>query len=134
MSGLDYSGCACSSPRNSPEQPGHDKSTSVLAFRSTISVAPAERAPHQSRHVVHVLLRILLDRLRAERRWIYRPQHGDDPGAVDPNLDYAREPRITVTFILEPSACGTKLIVAETGFEQVSAARSEKMHADNSQC
>jgi len=39
------------------------------------------------------------------------------PGAVDPAVDYSREPRTTVTFVLEPSGGGTRLTVSETGFD-----------------
>ena len=55
------------------------------------------------------------------------------PGAVDPAVDYSREPQTTVTFTLEPSAAGTRLSVAETGFDQVALARRAKVYADNSQ-
>src|SRR5215831_6004243 len=49
------------------------------------------------------------------------------PGAVDPAVDYSKEPRTTVTFTLEPSGAGTKLSVAETGFDQVSLERRAKV-------
>ncbi len=72
-----------------------------------------------------------------------RPVRGDDPptrfawqwhpGAVDPNVDYSREPRTTVTFTLEPTAKGTRLSVAETGFDAISLARRAKVYGDNSQ-
>jgi uncharacterized protein YndB with AHSA1/START domain len=55
------------------------------------------------------------------------------PGAVDPAVDYSREPQTTVTFTLEPSAAGTRLSVAETGFDQVALTRRAKVYADNSQ-
>ena len=55
------------------------------------------------------------------------------PGAVDPKVDYSREPRTTVTFTLEPSATGTRLSVAETGFDAVSLTRRAKVYGDNSQ-
>jgi uncharacterized protein YndB with AHSA1/START domain len=55
------------------------------------------------------------------------------PGAVDPTVDYSREPQTTVTFTLEPSAGGTRLSVAETGFDQVALTRRAKVYADNSQ-
>ena len=48
-------------------------------------------------------------------------------------MDYSREPRTTVTFTLEPSGAGTRLSVAETGFEEISLARRAKVYADNSQ-
>jgi uncharacterized protein YndB with AHSA1/START domain len=55
------------------------------------------------------------------------------PGEVDPAIDYSREPRTTVTFTLEPTAVGTRLSVAETGFDEISLARRAKAHADNTQ-
>ena len=55
------------------------------------------------------------------------------PGEVDPNFDYSREPRTTVTFTLEPSESGTRLSVAETGFNEISLARRAKAYKDNSQ-
>jgi uncharacterized protein YndB with AHSA1/START domain len=55
------------------------------------------------------------------------------PGEVDPNVNYAREPRTTVTFTLEPSEGGTLLTVSETGFDAISLARRAKVYKDNSQ-
>jgi len=54
------------------------------------------------------------------------------PGAVDPNVDYSREPRTTVTFTLEPCETGTRLTVTETGFDEISLARRAKVFQDNS--
>jgi uncharacterized protein YndB with AHSA1/START domain len=55
------------------------------------------------------------------------------PGAIDPAVDYSKEPWTTVTFTLEPSGGGTRLSVAETGFDEVSLARRAKVFKDNSQ-
>jgi uncharacterized protein YndB with AHSA1/START domain len=55
------------------------------------------------------------------------------PGEVDPAVDYSKEPLTTVTFTLEPSGPGTRLSVAETGFDEISLARRAKVHADNAQ-
>ena len=55
------------------------------------------------------------------------------PGAVDPKVDYSKEPTTTVTFTLEPTARGTKVTVSETGFDALSLERRAKAHADNSQ-
>ena len=55
------------------------------------------------------------------------------PGAVDPNLDYSREPRTTVTFTMEPTAEGTRLSVSETGFNEISLERRAKVFEDNTQ-
>ena len=54
------------------------------------------------------------------------------PGAVDPAVDYSREPWTTVTFTLEPSGRGTRLSVSETGFNEISLSRRAKVFADNS--
>jgi uncharacterized protein YndB with AHSA1/START domain len=55
------------------------------------------------------------------------------PGAVDPGVDYSREPWTTVTFTLEPSGKGTRLSVSETGFTEISLARRAKVYSDNNQ-
>jgi uncharacterized protein YndB with AHSA1/START domain len=55
------------------------------------------------------------------------------PGEVDPSRDYTRDPRTTVTFTLEPSGQGTRLSVAETGFDALGLERRAKAYADNSQ-
>lgn len=55
-----------------------------------------------------------------------------NPGAVDPKIDYSREPKTTVTFTLEPSPAGTRLTVSEKGFEQISLERRAKVFEDNS--
>ena len=55
------------------------------------------------------------------------------PGDIDPAVDYSQESRTTVTFTLEPSGQGTRVRVAETGFDEISLARRAKVHADNTQ-
>jgi uncharacterized protein YndB with AHSA1/START domain len=54
------------------------------------------------------------------------------PGEADASVDYSREPRTTVTFTLEPAGKGTRLSVAETGFDEISLTRRAKVHGDNS--
>lgn len=55
------------------------------------------------------------------------------PGAIDLAVDYSQEPRTTVSFTLEPSERGTRLSVAETGFDRIALARRAKVYQDNSQ-
>jgi uncharacterized protein YndB with AHSA1/START domain len=55
------------------------------------------------------------------------------PGAVDPKTDYSREPQTTVTFTLEPSGRGTRLSLAETGFDEIALERRANVYADNTQ-
>jgi hypothetical protein len=53
------------------------------------------------------------------------------PGAIDPAVDYSREPRTRVTFTLEPAGGGTRLRLSETGFTAVALARRAKVFGDN---
>jgi uncharacterized protein YndB with AHSA1/START domain len=55
------------------------------------------------------------------------------PGAVDPTVDYSKEFRTTVTFTLHPMEGGTRVSLAETGFNEVSLARRAKVFGDNNQ-
>jgi len=55
------------------------------------------------------------------------------PGEIDPAIEYSREPQTTVVFTLEATERGTRLSVAETGFDQIDLARRAKAFADNSQ-
>ncbi len=55
------------------------------------------------------------------------------PSAVDPAVDYSKEPWTTVTFTLEPNGTGTRLNMSETGFNELSLARRAKAYADNTQ-
>ena len=41
------------------------------------------------------------------------------PAAVDPKIDYSKEPATLVEFRLEPTATGTLLVVTESGFEKI---------------
>jgi uncharacterized protein YndB with AHSA1/START domain len=55
------------------------------------------------------------------------------PGAIDPGVDYSTEPPTTVTFTLEPFKGGTRLSIAETGFDQIPLSRRAKVFGDNTQ-
>lgn len=41
------------------------------------------------------------------------------PGAVDPDVDYTKEPRTLVTFALEERPDGTLLTITESGFDSI---------------
>ena len=55
------------------------------------------------------------------------------PGEVDSKVDYSREARTTVTFELEPAGTGTRIILSETGFDEIALERRAKVFKDNSQ-
>jgi len=45
------------------------------------------------------------------------------PYAVDPNMDYSKEPSTLVEFSLEKTAAGTLLVLAESGFDKIPSNR-----------
>jgi uncharacterized protein YndB with AHSA1/START domain len=45
------------------------------------------------------------------------------PNAVDPDVDYSREPPTLVEFRLEPTANGTRLDIVESGFDALPSHR-----------
>jgi uncharacterized protein YndB with AHSA1/START domain len=55
------------------------------------------------------------------------------PGEVEGGIDYSREARTTVTFTLEPSERGTRVVLSETGFDEIALTRRAKVYKDNSQ-
>jgi uncharacterized protein YndB with AHSA1/START domain len=48
------------------------------------------------------------------------------PYAVDPNIEYSKEPPTLVEFRLEKTATGTLLTVTESGFDKIPAARRDE--------
>jgi uncharacterized protein YndB with AHSA1/START domain len=53
------------------------------------------------------------------------------PFAVDPKIDYAKEPTTLVEFVLEEAAGGTRLTITESGFDQIPLDRRAKAFAAN---
>lgn len=45
------------------------------------------------------------------------------PYAVDPDVDYSKEPSTLVEFTLEPTSAGTRLTIVESGFDALPAGR-----------
>lgn len=67
----------------------------------------------------HVALEMEVVQMEAERLFSFRWH----PYAVDPEVDYSKEPRTLVEFSLEEIASGTALRVTESGFDQLPAGR-----------
>jgi uncharacterized protein YndB with AHSA1/START domain len=67
----------------------------------------------------HIVCEILIERAEPERLFSFRWH----PYAIDPEIDYAKEPTTLVEFQLEESGEGTLLKVIESGFDQVPADR-----------
>ncbi len=53
------------------------------------------------------------------------------PGAVDPSLDYSKEPTTLVVFELEEAPGGTMLTITESGFDKIPLERRARAFAGN---
>lgn len=62
---------------------------------------------------------IRVDRMESPRRFSFRWH----PFAVDPGIDYSKEPMTLVTFELEETSDGTLLTISESGFDRIPVAR-----------
>jgi len=93
-------------------------------------IAPGNEVWMTSVHPDHGGMRFVVRfvELTPPRRFVWQWH----PGKVDPSVDYSKEPWTTVTFTLEPIAAGTRLSVAETGFDEISLARRAGVYGDNS--
>lgn len=54
------------------------------------------------------------------------------PYAVDPKVDYSKEPPTLVEFMLEKTAAGTLLKVTESGFDSIPMSRRDEAFRMNS--
>ncbi len=75
----------------------------------------------------HVTWDITIERMEPERVFSWRWH----PYAVEPGVDYSREPATLVVFTLERAAEGTRLTVVESGFDQVPLARRAQAYRMN---
>jgi uncharacterized protein YndB with AHSA1/START domain len=53
------------------------------------------------------------------------------PGAIDPKIDYSKEPTTLVTFELEEVSGGTQLTITETGFDKIPLERRAQAFEGN---
>ena len=77
----------------------------------------------------HVVMEVTVERIDPETVFSYRWH----PYAIDPNVDYSKEPTTLVEFRLEETAGGTMLTLVESGFDQIPAGRRAeafRMNAD----
>jgi uncharacterized protein YndB with AHSA1/START domain len=70
----------------------------------------------------HVTLELTVERMDAEELFSYRWH----PYAVDPKVDYSKEPTTLVEFRLEEVPEGTLLKAVESGFDRVPAGRRDE--------
>jgi len=67
----------------------------------------------------HATMEVVVERIEPERLFSYRWH----PFAVDKTTDYSHEPSTLVEFRLEDAPGGTRLTVAESGFDRIPLAR-----------
>jgi uncharacterized protein YndB with AHSA1/START domain len=67
----------------------------------------------------HLALELVIERVEPERLFSYRWH----PYAIEPGVDYSKEPSTLVEFVLEDAGDGTELSVTESGFDQIPEAR-----------
>jgi uncharacterized protein YndB with AHSA1/START domain len=53
------------------------------------------------------------------------------PFAIDPKVDYSKEPTTLIVFALEEAEGGTRLTITESGFDALPAARREQAYRAN---
>jgi len=70
----------------------------------------------------HLTMELWVETIDPERLFSYRWH----PFAIDPNVDYSKEPTTLVEFTLAEADGGTLLSVVETGFDSVPLARRPK--------
>jgi uncharacterized protein YndB with AHSA1/START domain len=69
-----------------------------------------------------------VDRIEPMRLFSFRWH----PYAVEPGVDYGKEPMTLVTFELEEAAGGTQLTIMESGFDQIPLTRRSAAFKANS--
>jgi uncharacterized protein YndB with AHSA1/START domain len=76
----------------------------------------------------HVVMEVVVQKMEAERLFSFHWH----PYAVDPKVDYSNEPPTLVEFKLQKSPTGTLLVVTESGFDSIPAARRDEAFRMNS--
>jgi uncharacterized protein YndB with AHSA1/START domain len=77
----------------------------------------------------HLKFEVSVERMDAEQLFSFRWH----PYAIDPELDYAREPSTLVEFRLEEVPEGTRLTVTESGFDELPPERRSEAFRMNEQ-
>ena len=77
----------------------------------------------------HLRFEIAVERMDAEHLFSFRWH----PAAVDPQVDYSKEPTTLVEFRLDDAPEGTRLSVVESGFDALPAARRAEAFRMNSE-
>ena len=76
----------------------------------------------------HVPFEVVVETMKPERFFSFRWH----PYAIDPGVDYSKEPMTLVEFTLEPDGDGTLLTVVESGLDAIPASSRAKAFEMNS--
>lgn len=76
----------------------------------------------------HLIMEVITQKMEPERLFSFHWH----PYAIDPKVDYSKEPPTLVEFLLEKSAIGTLLTLTESGFDSIPAARRDLAFRMNS--
>ena len=76
----------------------------------------------------HITFEVNVERMDAEKLFAFRWH----PAAVDPKVDYSKEPTTLVEFRLADVPGGTSLTVVESGFDALPASRRDEAFRMNS--
>src|SRR5438445_5908565 len=76
----------------------------------------------------HLIMEVVVQKMVNERLFSFHWH----PYAVDPKVDYSKEPPTLVEFKLEKTPAGTLLVVTESGFDSLPAARRDEAFRMNS--
>jgi uncharacterized protein YndB with AHSA1/START domain len=75
----------------------------------------------------HLTMDVTVERMDEEKLFSFRWH----PDALDPKVDYSKEPTTLIEFRLEEAEGGTRLTVSESGFDQLPPKRRETAFRDN---
>jgi uncharacterized protein YndB with AHSA1/START domain len=79
----------------------------------------------------HVVWEAVVQKMEHERLFSFTWPHAKSLDKADYSSDYSKEPRTLVEFRLEKTETGTLLIVTESGFDAIPAARRERSYLGN---
>jgi uncharacterized protein YndB with AHSA1/START domain len=99
-----------------------------VKLEGPFQIGRAARGRVTAKGYEHVMLDLTVERMEPEKLFSYRWV----PHAVDPNVDYSKEPTTLVEFRLEDAAGGTRLTVVESGFDRVPPHRRDEAFRMNS--
>jgi uncharacterized protein YndB with AHSA1/START domain len=100
----------------------HNEFGQWFGVKLTIAFVPGQISRGQITYpgYEHVIMEVVVQKMEPERLFSFTWH----PYAIDPKIDYSKEPQTLVEFRLEKTAAGgTLLSVTETGFENLPAHR-----------